>query len=210
MLKRQELPNFAKLNWKVDVEKLKGLIEQNRDKMSEYRDYLNSKCDTFSTHSNENYIQIPITTYTDDTYVSPNNNTGRDSKGDERNYRTLVDWAKGTYIEEVLNKFKSQTTRVRLIIMKPRGFILPHMDYNTSYSIRFHIPIQTNNWSYFGIQRKNESPEIKHLPADGSLYFINQGWKHSAWNLGETDRIHLVVSVMGQEDLNDKDIEYNK
>jgi len=38
MLKRQELPNFAKLNWKVDVEKLKGLIEQNRDKMSEYRD----------------------------------------------------------------------------------------------------------------------------------------------------------------------------
>ena len=55
--------------------------------------------------SNENYIQIPITTYTDDTYVSPNNNTGRDSKGDERNYRTLVDWAKGTYIEEVLNKF---------------------------------------------------------------------------------------------------------
>ena len=86
--------------------------------------------------------------------------------------------------------------------MKPKGFILPHMDYNTSYSVRYHIPIQTNPWSYIGIQRKNELPEVKHLPADGGVWFINQGWKHSAWNLGQTDRIHLIVSVMGQDDLN--------
>ena len=202
MKQRQDLPNFKKLDINVDVEKLLAVINDNKDKLDKYRDYLNNGCDTFSTHCNDAYVQVPITSFKDEGYLIPNNKTGRTPEGDERNYQQIVDWAKGTYIEEVLKSFKSKATRTRLIIMKPKGFILPHMDYNTSYSVRYHIPIQTNPWSYMGIQRKNELPEVKHLPADGGVWFINQGWKHSAWNLGQTDRIHLIVSVMGQDDLN--------
>ena len=201
MKKRQDLPNFKKIDIKVDVEKLLSVVNTNKDKFDEYRDYLNKGCDTFSTHCNDAYVQVPITTFKDEGYLIPNNITGRGAEGDERNYQTLVDWAKGTYIEEVLNSFKSKATRTRLIIMKPKGFILPHIDYNTSYGVRYHIPLQTNKWSYIGIQRKDEEPEIKHLPADGSVWFINQGWKHSAWNFGEEDRIHLIISVMGQDDI---------
>ena len=203
MKKRQNLPNFWRLNTEVNAEKLLKIVKDNKHRFDEYRDHLNKGCDTFSTHCNDAYVQVPITTFKDLGYRIPNNITGRDGEGDERNYQEIVDWAKGTYIEEVLNNFFiSKTTRTRLIIMKPKGFILPHMDYNTSYSVRYHIPIQTNPWSYMGIQRKNELPEVKHLPADGGVWFINQGWKHSAWNFGETNRIHLIVSVMGQDDLN--------
>ena len=203
MKKRQELPNFAKLNWKADIEKLKSVISDNLDLMIEYRDFLNAKCDTFSTHSNNYYRQVPITELNPDSKHLIRRDGHRDYNGDERNYTKLVDWAKGTYIEELLSRFKGQTTRCRLLITEPKGFILPHMDYNTSYSIRFHIPIQTNEWSFFGIQREKEKPELKHLDADGSIWFINQGWKHSAWNFGDTQRIHMVISVMDQIDLED-------
>lgn len=198
MKKRNELPNFAKLNWKADIKKLKNIIDDNLHSMDEHRDQLNIKYDTFS--SNFNYKQFPITELDSDSKYSIRHN---DYDNDERNYTKLVEWAKGTYIEELLHKFKGRTTRSRLLITEPGGFILPHMDYNTNYSIRFHIPIQTNSWSFFGIQRNNELPEIRNLTADGSIWFINQGWKHSAWNFGNTQRIHLVISVMDQLDLKD-------
>ena len=53
-------------------------------------------------------------------------------------------------------------------------------------------------------------PEIKHMPADGSVWFVNVGQQHSAWNFGKTDNIKMIVSINGQDDLNDTDIEYNK
>ena len=86
-------------------------------------------------------------------------------------------------------------------MIRPGGHILPHIDYNTDYSVRYQIPIQTNDWSYFGIQRKNEKPEVRHFPADGSVWFFNPGWNHSAWNMGKTNRIHMIICVNGQEDL---------
>ena len=35
----------------------------------------------------------------------------------------------------------------------------------------------------------------------GECWFLNQGFKHSAWNNGDTERWHLIVSVLTQEDL---------
>jgi hypothetical protein len=37
----------------------------------------------------------------------------------------------------------------------------------------------------------------------GSCWFLNQGLRHSAWNKGDTVRSHIIVSVLGQEDLDD-------
>jgi hypothetical protein len=53
-------------------------------------------------------------------------------------------------------------------------------------------------------------PEIKHLPADGTAYFVNVGQLHSAWNFGNEDHVSLIVSVNGQDDLENVDREYNK
>ena len=96
------------------------------------------------------------------------------------------------------------------MIVQKAAFILPHIDYDMTYSIRFFIPLVTNDWSFVAIKRKGESlPEIKHMRLDGSVWFVNVGQQHSAWNFGKTDNIKMIVSINGQDDLNDTDIKYN-
>lgn len=197
MKKRHELPNFKKIHVEVDVEKILKLFNDNYENLKTEKDYLNTLYGT-QFLSKSDYDQYLITEYEEKDNNKFKNYRNND---DERNYTKLVDWAKGTYIEEILNKFKSQYTRCRFCVIRPGGYILPHIDYNTDYSVRYQIPIQTNDWSYFGIQRKNEKPEVRHFLADGSTWFFNPGWNHSAWNMGKTDRIHMIVCVNGQEDL---------
>jgi len=199
MKNRHQLPNFYKMpNMKVDTEKLLKCFTD----FEASEDQLVRKCGPALL--NKEYEQTYITYSSDKTAMI------RD-KADERTYTNLYDKYKGTYVEEVLNSFKSPYTRTRLIVQKPGAYILPHMDYDMTYSIRFFIPLITNEWSFVGIKRKGESlPEIKHMPADGSVWFVNVGQQHSAWNFGKTDNIKMIVSVNGQEDLNDTDIEYNK
>ena len=206
MKKRHELPNFKKIHVKVDVEKIVKLFNDNFENLKEEKDNINT---VFGSQyvSDVNYDQYLITEYEEKNKLKFKNHlTGDDLRSNERNYTKLVDWVEGTYIEEVLDKFKSQYTRCRFNVVRPGGYILPHIDYNTDYSVRYQIPIQTNDWSYFGIQRKNEKPDVRHFPADGSTWFFNPGWNHSAWNMGKTDRIHMIISVNGQEDL-EEDLE---
>ena len=98
--------------------------------------------------------------------------------------------------------------RTRLAFVKPGGFIMPHIDFNTDIGIRCCVPIYTNPWCYFGVRRKGEEQaEIKHLSADGRVWFFNQGFEHAAWNFGKTPRVHLLftlqthVEVHPQEEL---------
>jgi len=147
------------------------------------------------------YEQIPITELTEGSDYTLPLAGHRDVKYDERNYTTLIECLRGTYIEEVMKMFKSKPTRARFIIKKPGAHILPHMDYDTTYSVRYFIPLKTNEWSFTAVKRKNEEPELLSMKADGSVYFVNQGWTHSAWNFGKEDCIRLIVAVNGQEDL---------
>ena len=84
--------------------------------------------------------------------------------------------------------------------MAPGHSIKPHIDYNTTYSIRVHIPIITNDQSFMCVKNKDGIQKM-HMPADGSVYFLNTGMTHWAENNGDNGRIHLVISLNGQEDL---------
>ena len=66
------------------------------------------------------------------------------SRLDERHYNLIKDWVKGTYLEEVIKSFKGEGTRARIAMMDPGAYVAEHIDYNTDYSIRFHIPNTTN------------------------------------------------------------------
>ena len=138
MKKRHELPNFTKINVEVDVEKILKLFNDNFENLEQKRDYLNTRYGS-EFLSEFNYDQYQITEYNDQAERHYKNFHADD---DERNYTKLVDWVRGTYIEEVLNKFKSQYTRCRFNVVRPGGYILPHIDYNTDYSVRYQIPIQ--------------------------------------------------------------------
>jgi len=187
--KRNELPNFYKVpHVKVDTEKLLSCFDLNVDE----QDQLYQKCGVHFT--NKEYKQGYITYPSEDVRI-------RD-RADERLYTNLHEQYKGTYVEEVLNMFKSPYTRVRLVVKKPGAYILPHIDYDSTFSVRYFIPLVTNEWSYVAIKRKGEQvPELKNLKADGSAYFVNVGQLHSAWNFGKEDCIRLIVSVNGQKDL---------
>lgn len=122
------------------------------------------------------------------------------SRLDERHYNKIVDWAKGTYIEEVLNTFKAEHTRARIAVMDPGAFVGEHIDYNTDYSVRYHIPLTTNSDCGFYVVDKSGTKHYQTMQP-GEVWFLNQGLRHSAWNKGKTPRSHIIISFLTQEDL---------
>ena len=163
--------------------------------------------ESYTSYEDGTYIWYPISVYDqkNTTQFQDYKSLEKEPEFDERRYTKILQWAKGTYIEEVINTFKSQVTRVHMRRMLPEGYLNYHMDYDTKYSIRFHIPLKTNPDSYFKFKKsKNtDQEEIIHIPADGSCYFFNQGIYHSAFNKGKTERDHLILSVHGQDDIVD-------
>jgi|TARA_Y100000816_G_scaffold129288_1_gene91106 hypothetical protein len=147
------------------------------------------------------YKQIGLTEYNPDMENRVYDKKIPKSRLDERHYNKVKDWVKGTYIEEVLNSFKAEHTRARIAIMDPGAFIGDHIDYNTDYSVRYHIPLTTNEGCGFHVIDRQG---VKHeqTMAPGECWFLNQGLKHSAWNKGKTPRAHIIISVLTQEDLN--------
>lgn len=145
------------------------------------------------------YRQIALTEYNPDEENRIYDKKIPKSRLDERHYNKIKDWVKGTYIEEVINSFKGETHRARVAIMEPGFNIKPHIDYNTDYSVRYHIPLTTNKDCGF-FAEKNGERIYQHMQP-GEVWFLNQGLRHSAWNKGKTPRSHIIISVNGQEDL---------
>lgn len=122
-------------------------------------------------------------------------------EADELNYGIRNSYASGP-LASILDQFKSKLTRVRLAWLSPSFMIKPHVDYDPSYIMRYHIPLITDLNIIIGFQ-KNGLDYRYHLPADGSVYFFNSGIKHWVSNNSKIDRIHLIVDTHGQEDFVD-------
>jgi len=80
--------------------------------------------------------------------------------------------------------------------------VAEHIDYNTDYSVRFHIPITTNEkCGFYCVNKQGE--KVYQTMEPGSCWFLNQGMRHSAWNKGTTTRSHIIISLQGQQDLDE-------
>lgn len=215
MLRRHQLPGFLKLpdTYKFDIDKILEVFQNNFDELKKGtgRDFIVSQCDRgYSTYSEGNYNLYSVTEF-DESFEPEDNGVmkniaeaKKDPRWDERKYTKIADWAKGTYIEEVLKSFKGQVSRCNIRVMDAGGSISEHMDYDTTFSMRYHIPLVTNDKSYFTTRQKGaKEVETFRMEADGSTYFLNQGLPHAAYNDGDTPRIHLMVCVNGQEDITD-------
>lgn len=189
--RRHELPNFQKIEHvQVDVDRLLKCFENFHHEQDSISEAFGSP------YLNDKYKQTPVTGVKGElTYL-------RNGNEDERCYGEILPEYKGTYVEEVIGMFKSPVTRSRLIVKEPGAMILPHIDYDTNYSIRVYIPLKTNPWAMTAVKSKtDEIPEVRHLKADGSAWFVNPGCLHSAWNAGGTDDIRLILCINGQDDL---------
>jgi hypothetical protein len=127
----------------------------------------------------------------------------RKKSADERWYRKRTTGLP-PYLHKVLDDLGlNETHRARFAKLKAGSQIKPHIDYDTTYSIRVHIPIITNEKCFFGGINSAGKAETFHMPADGFVWFINPGIKHWAENLGSEDRVHLIISIDSHELIKD-------
>jgi hypothetical protein len=221
MKRREELPFFKKLPYTFDVDRILkdfNLIKDKNDDLTiegGYGDLVGSKApkleNAFSIGKYTEYVdgmvkgdytQVGMTQYNPDAVNREYNIKISNKRPDERHYNSLRPELEGSYIQEVMNTFRGEATRTRIAILKPGAAIKPHIDYNTDYSVRYHIPLKTNDLCGFDNVDKAGNREEIHMGL-GECWFLNQGFRHSAWNNGDTERWHLIVSVLTQEDLND-------
>ena len=116
-------------------------------------------------------------------------------EADERWYRKLKQ-SVPDYLKEVLDSFEG-FHRTRIARLAPRAEIQPHVDYDTTYGLRVHIPLHTNSECRNFFMTDGVKEEV-HFPADGSAWVINPGILHGAFNMGDSYRDHLIISVDSQ------------
>ena len=107
----------------------------------------------------------------------------------EAEYTEVRSPFKDTYIEEVYNIIKSKWRigRMRFLMKPPRSCLSWHRDPEK----RIHVPIITNPGCRMVIE-----DESYHMPADGSVYITDNSKYHNFFNGGETDRLHLVATLI--------------
>ncbi len=120
-------------------------------------------------------------------------------EADERNYTVRTEVAVDSFAR-LLDSFKAKVTRSRFAVLMPGFRTATHIDSDTDYTVRIHIPIVTNPDSVFGVYRGKQLTEL-HLPADGRAWFVNAGYPHYVENRGTEPRVHIIVALDGQEDL---------
>lgn len=120
----------------------------------------------------------------------------KDPKADERWYRKVKDDVP-PYLREILQTFKG-SHRTRFANLAPYSEVKPHIDYDTTYGIRLHIALETNDECWNGGWTKDGVHTKVQIPADGSVWMVNPGVKHYAVNNGPTPRNHLIISCDSQ------------
>jgi hypothetical protein len=97
------------------------------------------------------------------------------------------------YFQEVIGAFPCPLLAVRLLRLKTGSRIKEHTDLNLGYEdgeIRVHIPIHTN----LGVEFYLAGERV--ILGEGECWYINTSLNHRVSNLGEADRIHLVIDCV--------------
>ena len=117
---------------------------------------------------------------------------------DERNHSELAQSVQGSYLEKLLFQIKGRVTRCRFGSLSSGEGLKPHKDVIPRYACRIHIPLYSNPLA-FSFSYSQGLCSTYHLEV-GKAYILNGGLLQWAHNFGNSDRIHLVISVDGVED----------
>ena len=98
---------------------------------------------------------------------------------------------KNTYIAEIIRTLPMNFGRVRIMNMRPRAVYSFHKDTE----IRYHLALITNPNAW--IIYRDKPPY--HIPADGHLYSMDATKRHTAINLGDESRVHLVFNDVNRD-----------
>lgn len=97
------------------------------------------------------------------------------------------------YFRQVLDSFACPLRVVRLMRLTPGSIIKEHSDPDLSFeegSVRIHVPVATNDGVEFYL---NGSQVVLHA---GSCWYLRLSDPHRVRNLGDTDRVHMVIDAV--------------
>jgi hypothetical protein len=92
----------------------------------------------------------------------------------------------------VLDTFLCPLQAVRLMRLTPGSVIKEHADHDLSFeqgSVRFHIPITTNDGVVFELNR------CRVILEAGSCWYLRLSDPHRVTNHGDADRVHMVIDA---------------
>lgn len=93
---------------------------------------------------------------------------------------------KGTVWEEILKTLPTPIGEARIVILKPGSGYQSHSDIDD----RYHLNLSGDRYSYL---LDLDKQQMYRVTQDRFWYNMNAGPRHSAVNLGSTDRVQLVV-----------------
>jgi hypothetical protein len=215
--KKFEYPAIAQLPKQVNNLLLQGYLENHMDRFE----------DNYTAHAGlcANNEMLADKTYNDTEHfhlTGPNfdaDNIPKSSDGDKFNLRDKLrrNWNIHPYMDEynwatplphyegtdlhrhMTELFEAPIIRLRMSRMKPGGRVPPHIDYNTTYAVRFIIPISGNEGVVNKFWYKGEI--VSHEMQAGKAYFLNIGYKHSVEHNGDKERYYLMGTLGGQQDI---------
>jgi len=118
---------------------------------------------------------------------------------DERNYHCLNPELKGSEVDRLRQMFRAPCVRMRFTQLRPGQEVAPHIDSSARYAMRIIIPVHTNKDSVYGARSLGRNEEW--VLEEGNAYLVNGGYVHWARNHGSCNRVILIFSLDGQQDL---------
>lgn len=108
---------------------------------------------------------------------------------DEAAYTEICPEFEGSYTEEIYNELQKycKLGRVRFLMKPPRTCLSWHRDPER----RLHIPLVTNRGCKMIVEDK-----AYYMPADGTVYIVDNTKYHNFFNGSEKNRVHLVATVV--------------
>ena len=102
------------------------------------------------------------------------------------------------YLPEVIDSLPGRKNRIRFLRLRAGGEIFPHSDpvHQIDRSlVRIHVPVRTNPSVEFLVHG------VRLQMNPGEAWLVDVRFKHSVRNLGDTDRVHLVIDIVANDAL---------
>jgi hypothetical protein len=102
------------------------------------------------------------------------------------------------YVRQIIDAFQSEVRHVRLLRLTPGSVLKEHTDHESTSEdgvLRLHIPVVTNSEVYFLLNGTRVVMEA------GSAWYLRLREPHSVENRGTTDRVHLLIDVVMNDNL---------
>lgn len=99
-----------------------------------------------------------------------------------------------SYMGEIIEEIRQmglEPCRARWSLLRAGGQSSLHRDAgDEKYAVRAHIPVITNAGCSF-----HSNGEVEIVPADGRSYVVAVNRMHQVFNLGDQDRVHVIMNV---------------